>query len=223
MLTPPLPWDQPTQQEGDGTLVILLHGLWRSHRAMEPLARRLQAFGYPTLNVPYPSARLSIGSLCQRLAPSIADASKGRETYWITHSLGGIIARSLLENEDLRPTKLVMLAPPNQGSEIVDKISKIPLLGTCLGPAGRELGSGGSPARLPAPPDSVETMVIMGNKSTIPLFRKMLDPENDGIVSVGKGALPSRHHFHVIDADHTFIQVHPETVRLCLDFFRSAM
>ena len=221
MLVPPLPWHRPILHDHAGPLVILLHGLWRSHRAMEPLARRLHAEGFATLNIPYPSARRTVPELTQLLRPIIERHSAGRETYWLTHSLGGILARSLLAAGSLPPKRLAMLAPPNQGSEIVDRLGSNPLVSRFLGPAGCQLGSSGLPNQLPPPPDSLETMIVMGRRSSIPFFRPFLDGDNDGIVSVTRGKLPGPHRFHIVDADHTFIQVHPDTIRLCLDFFQA--
>jgi hypothetical protein len=221
MLVPPLPWDRPILRENNGPLVILLHGLWRSHRAMSPLARSLHAAGFATLNLPYPSTRRSIPQLVHELRPLMERESDGRETFWLTHSLGGILARALIADGSPPPKRLAMLAPPNQGSEIVDHLGKKPLLSRFLGPAGLELGTCGTPTHLPAPPQSVETMIIMGRRSSIPFFRPLLGGENDGIVSVDRGNLPGCQRFHIVDADHTFIQIHPDTIRLCLDFFQA--
>jgi hypothetical protein len=221
MLVPPLLWDRPIRRENHGPLVILLHGLWRSHHAMDPLARSLHAAGFATLNVPYPSTRRSISQLVHQLGPLIERESGGRDTLWLTHSLGGILARALIADGFPPPKRLAMLAPPNQGSEIVDRLGNTPLISRFLGPAGRELGTHGTPTHLPVPPSSVETMIIMGRRSSIPFFQPLLLGENDGIVSVHRGNLSGCQRFHIVDADHTFIQIHPETIRLCIDFFQA--
>jgi hypothetical protein len=114
-----------------------------------------------------------------------------------------------------------MLAPPNGGSEIVDWTRQHPLIHRLLGPAGRSLGSDGVPTFLPPLPESIEAAVIMGRRCSLPLFRSLLDPDNDGIVSVAKGKIDGLRGFTVIDADHTFIQVHPEAIRLCIRFLGS--
>lgn len=220
MLVPPLPGQRPVLRDCGGPLVVLLHGLWRSHHAMEPLASALHRIGFSTLNLPYASTRKPIATLCHELSAIIHQYGHEREIYLVTHSLGGILARAMIANHQLTPSRLVMLAPPNQGSEIVDALSRWPLAASLLGHAGRELGTQGAPARLPAPPPSVETMVIMGRLSSIPIFRRLLRAENDGIVTVHRGQLPNIREFHVVDADHTFIQIHPDTIRLCTAFLQ---
>jgi triacylglycerol lipase len=222
MLTPPFPWDRPQWHDRGGPTVVLLHGLWRGWRAMQPLARALQQEGFSTLNIPYPSGRMSVPRLVARVRAEIAKIPHAPPIHFITHSLGGILVRKLLADPVPWQTgKIVMLAPPNQGSEIVDWSKGHPLLHAVLGPAGRSLGSDGIPQALPDLPSDVEVAVIMGNRCSIPVFRKLLAHENDGIVSATKGRLPGLSGFSVIAADHTFIQMHPETIRLSLEFLRS--
>ncbi len=191
---------------------------------MQPLARALQAEGFSTLNIPYPSGRLPIDILASRIRPQIQAISGDQTVHFITHSLGGILARALMAgNPPWKTGKIIMLAPPNGGSEIVDWLKKHPLLHLALGPAGRSLGTDGAPKTLPFFPDGTEVAVMMGKRCSIPVFRKLLDEENDGIVSAQKGRIHGLQGFSVIDADHTFIQMHPETIRLSLSFLKTGV
>lgn len=222
MLTPPFPWDRPHWHDRGGPPVVLLHGLWRGWRAMQPLARALDQEGFSTLNLPYPSGRMPIDHLVARVRSQVEKIAGDQPVNFITHSLGGILVRSLLAGEvPWEWGKIIMLAPPNRGSEIVDWSSTHPLIHKVLGPAGRALGSAGVPCELPALPPGIEAAVIMGNRCSIPVFRKLLGSENDGIVSAAKGRLEGLRGFSVINADHTFIQMHPETIRLSLDFLKT--
>lgn len=222
MMMPPLPWDRPQWRDFGGPPVVLLHGLWRGWHAMEPLARKLNAEGFATLNLPYPSTRLPIPTLVERIRVEVAKITGDAPVHFITHSLGGIIARAILtDNPPWKTGRLVMLAPPNGGSEIVDWSAHHRLIHRLLGPAGRALGREGFPGRLPRLPDGLEAAVIMGNRSSLPLFRNLLEKENDGIVSAAKGKIEGLRGFTVIDADHTFIQMHPEAIRLSVEFLKS--
>ncbi len=222
MLTPPLPWDRPRRRMGDGPRVILLHGLWRGWHAMEPLARELHRAGFSTVNIPYPSTRLPLEILAERLRREIASSTENQPLHFITHSLGGILLRLMLASEVPWCTgRVVMLAPPNAGSEIVDWANHHPPLQHLLGPAGAALGCEGILRDLPHLPAAIEAAVIMGKRSSIPFFRKLLRHDNDGIVSAENGRLPGLKGFSVIDADHTFIQLHPETLRLAIPFLKN--
>jgi pimeloyl-ACP methyl ester carboxylesterase len=220
MLIPPMLWDRPEFKAGHGEKVVLLHGLWRGFHAMSPLARKLKEAGFSTLNIPYPSSRQPIDRLVRHIRGQIERYAGDETVHFVTHSLGGIIARSMLcESLPWRTGRLVMLAPPNQGSEIVNWASHHKLVGL-LGPAGKCLGSEGLPSTLPPLPPGLQAAVIMGRRSTIPLFRRLLEDENDGIVSVEKGRIEGLSGFSVVDADHTFIQSHPETVKRCITFLK---
>lgn len=222
MLLPPLPWDRPQWRDCGGPTVVLLHGLWRGWHAMEPLARALNRQGFSTLNLPYPSTRLPIPELVRRVRAGVEPFAGDAPVHFITHSLGGILARAMLaDSPQWKPGRLVMLAPPNGGSEIVDWATRHPMILRLLGPAGRALGSQGVPSALPPLPDGLETAVIMGRRCSIPLFKNLLETDNDGIVSAAKGKIEGLRGFAVIDADHTFIQTHPEAIRLAVEFLKS--
>jgi triacylglycerol lipase len=222
MLTPPFPWDRPHWHDLGGPPVVLLHGLWRGWRAMQPLARALENAGFSTLNIPYPSGRMPIPQLVAHVRSEVEKIPSDQPIHFITHSLGGIIARSIFATEiPWLPGKIIMLAPPNHGSEIVDWSRKHPMLHRILGPAGRSLGSHEVSHDVPELPPAIAAAVIMGNRCSIPIFKKLLGTENDGIVSAARGRLRGLQGFSVIHADHTFIQMHPETIRLSLHFLKT--
>ncbi len=189
---------------------------------MEPLARALKQAGFSTLSIPYPSARLPVDLLVKHVRREVEKIPGDAPVHFITHSLGGILLRALLAGEVPWQTgRIVMLAPPNAGSEIIDWAARNALLRRVIGPAGAALGSGGLPSQLPSLPSDVEAAVIMGNRSSLPIFRKLLSQENDGIVSAEKGLIDGLRGFSIIEADHTFIQMHPETIRLSLHFLKT--
>lgn len=189
---------------------------------MEPLARALRQEGFSTLNIPYPSTRLPIPELADRIRRQVAEFADERPVNFVTHSLGGIIARTLLNGEvPWKSGRIVMLAPPSQGSEIVDWSLNHPLLRRCLGPAGRTLGSDGFPSNLPDLPSDLEAAVIMGRHSAIPFFKHLLEDDNDGIVSVSRGRIHNLRGFAVVDAGPTFIQMHPDTIAMIVTFLKS--
>ena len=222
MLTPPFPWDRPQWKEREGPPVVLLHGLWRGWRAMQPLARVLEQEGFSTLNLPYPSARLPLERLVATVRCEVEKITDTRPINFITHSLGGILVLSLLaEKVSWKTGRVIMLAPPNQGSEIVDWSKKHPMVHRILGPAGRSLSCSSIVQNLPTLPSEIDAAVIMGNRCSLPIFKSLLAADNDGIVSAQNGYLEGLRGFAVIPADHTFIQMHPETIRLSLQFLKT--
>jgi hypothetical protein len=186
------------------------------------MARALANEGFSTFNLPYPSTRLPIPTLVELVSGQVARIAGDEPVHFITHSLGGILARALISGPlSWRPGRMVLLATPNGGSEIVDWSTRHPLVHRLLGPSGRSLGSDGFPNELPDLPENSQVAVIMGNRCSIPLFRNLLETTNDGIVSASKGRIPGLSGFAVINADHTFIQMHPEAIRLSTRFLKS--
>lgn len=214
-----MPWHKPIVRDADADAVILLHGLWRSVWAMEPMAKYLHQQGYHTINVPYPSFRKPIGEITRIVHDAMMRHGGDRKVHFVTHSLGGIVTRQLLAEIPTGQTgRVVMLAPPNQGSEIIDWVSRYKPLKLSLGPAGAQLGTGCIDA--PPPPEKTDTAVIMGKRSSIPFFRTFLDKENDGIVSVERGRIDGMNEFHVLDTDHTFIASDPRVLEMTCTFLR---
>ncbi len=226
VLSPPLPWDKSqVNEKNDQEVVIMLHGLWRSVRAMHPMAKHLSDHGYTTVNVPYSSFRHDLDKLVSMVIEEIRPyIEEGRTVHFVTHSLGGVVVKRLLEMLELSQIekigRVVMLAPPHKGSEIVDWLRSSPLrsMKGVLGPAGEFLSSAQMARHSEEFPSGVEAAVIMGEKSAIPFFRKLLDASNDGIVSVEKGRLFGIKEFKVVHADHTFISSDPAVMQLTTRF-----
>lgn len=215
MMIPPLPWHEPRHREGPGDRVVLLHGLWRSVWAMEPLAEALHERGFETLSIPYPSFRRSLPGIVDHVSRSIPASEK--TTHFVTHSMGGIVARCLAREHPASMTgKVIMLAPPNQGSEIIDWLKDCPLGRYAFGPGGMSLSTTDVRSSVPGFPPGQDVEVIMGRKPALPLFRFLLEGENDGIVTVESGRLPGDHHFETMDVDHTFMMGKREVLeRVC--------
>lgn len=232
VLAPPLPWDKPRVREGlaksahADQVVVCLHGLWRSVWAMEPMATHLNKEGFTTVNIPYASFRYELDEIVQRVRQQVQPwLDEGKQIHFVTHSLGGVVLKQLLENslvddEKKKIGRVVMLAPPHQGSEIVDWLRNSPVR-YVLGPAGEFLSTTSMEQHSRSFPEDIEAAVIMGEKSAIPFFRKLLDASNDGIVSVKKGRLLGIKEFKVVDADHTFIASEPQVYQLVQQFLES--
>ncbi|HUP92959.1 MAG TPA: alpha/beta fold hydrolase [Solimonas sp.] len=204
--------------------VVLLHGLGRSAASMSLLGGALQQAGFEVCNVDYPSRQHPVAQLAEcYVAPQIERhfGSRCGPVNFVTHSLGGIVVRQLAQSGALGALgRVVMLAPPNQGSELVDWLSHVPLYRYVNGPAGIELGTGANsiPNRLGAP--SFELGVIAGKRTLNPVLSAFIRGPDDGKVSVARTRLDGMRDFAVVDSTHTFIMNHPEAIERTIRFLR---
>jgi len=125
--------------------VILLHGLARSAHSMAELEEKLTRAGYRVENIDYPSREQAIPELAeQAVAEGLkrCQAASASPVNFVTHSLGGILVRYYYTHHSPDHVgRVVMLGPPNQGSEVVDNLKDVPGFELLNGPAGRQLGT----------------------------------------------------------------------------------
>ncbi|MEM9173322.1 MAG: alpha/beta hydrolase [Pseudomonadota bacterium] len=201
--------------------VILLHGLTRSERSMRPLAKALRKDGYQVINRSYPSTKYTVAVLSD-MAIEGALSSCANETqtiHFVTHSLGGILVRYYMKHNMLpKLGRVVMIAPPNQGSEVVDNFEKVPGFGALNGPAGNELGTG--PDSVPNSLGSVDypVGVIAGTRSINLILSLSLPGDNDGKVTVERTKVEGMTDFVTVAASHPFIMQKKTTIALTRKF-----
>lgn len=208
-----------------GEAVVLLHGLARSPASMAPLARSLEDAGYAVCNVGYPSRRHPVEVLARaHVAPAIARCFPDREQplHFVTHSMGGIVVRQLAASGAVpRIGRVVMLSPPNQGSEVVDALGDWRLFQALNGPAGAQLGTAATlpPAHLGPP--SFELGVIAGKRSINWGLSLLIPGADDGKVAVRRARLAGMRDFRVIACSHPFMPADDEAIAQTLHFLRT--
>jgi len=200
--------------------VVLLHGMARSARSMAPLASDLQRAGYRVCNVGYPTGRHDVEGLVEHyVRPAVAACGTARPVHVVTHSLGGILIRQYLQHNGLPPgSRIVMLAPPNQGSEVADHVRRWPPYRWLMGPVGQQLGTGPDGIVHRLRPIDVDVGVIAARRSLQPWFSRLLPGEDDGAVSVASTRLPEMRDFIVTDSTHSLMMFNAEVRRQVLQF-----
>jgi pimeloyl-ACP methyl ester carboxylesterase len=217
-------WPAAHATTSDADTVVLLHGLGRGPASMWPLARSLEREGYRVVNVCYPSQRADIATLAEgALGPVFAAETAGR-IHLVTHSLGGILVRRYLKDHGTPAAlgRVVMLAPPNAGSEIVDTLAGWRVYAWVNGPAGLDLGTAAhhAPVALGAPPPGVEIGVIAGDRSWNPLFSALIPGADDGKVAVARTHLAGEADHVTLPYSHTWLMNRRETRRQVAAFLR---
>lgn len=214
LISPPLAANQDC--------VILLHGLGRTANSMEPLQQALDDVGYQTWNQDYPSTQENIDTLSREaIAPAARFCSGYATTHFVTHSLGGVLVRYYLQDHELSG-RVVMLSPPNSGSEIPDLMNHLPLLGDALGPAALELGTDQTSVPVTLPPLPEATLrrigVITGNRSSDPWFSWLIPGDDDGKVAVASARLGPESPMIEVPYGHTFLMNYRPVIDQVISF-----
>lgn len=188
--------------------VVLLHGIIRRASSMSPVESMLRRNGYATLNLDYPSTTHSLEEIAELVHPAIEafNESNGGALHFVTHSMGGLVTRVYLAAH--RPANLgrvVMMAPPNQGSEIADILRRFRAYKKLLGPAGQQLSTKIA-SKLPSPDYPVG--VIAGSRSVYPLASFFLPGKNDGRVSLKRTRISPDGPWMAVAAPHPSIMRH---------------
>jgi pimeloyl-ACP methyl ester carboxylesterase len=202
--------------------VILLHGLARSAGSMAELAEFLAERGYQVVNVDYPSRHYRIEELADVAIPAALDqCTTPGKVHFVTHSMGGILVRQYLAHHRLDNLgRVVMLAPPNQGSEVVDTLGTVPGFEWWNGEAGLQLGTGPESLPLALGPANFDLGIIAGTASINPMLSTIIPGEDDGKVSVERARLEGMSDFLTVPATHTFLMQNQEVMHQVAHFLR---
>ncbi|MEM7479803.1 MAG: alpha/beta fold hydrolase [Acidobacteriota bacterium] len=216
------------EQAPPKSCVILLHGLARTAGSMETMAAGLVKGGHAVVNVDYPSRDAEIAPLA---AAAITGGVKRCEAHapevpidFVTHSLGGILVRFYLTQDDIpRLGRVVMLAPPNQGSEVVDNLRDVPGFELINGPAGLQLGTGEDSVPRQLGPVAFTLGVIAGSETFNPILSQWLPNPDDGKVSVESTKVEGMSDFLIVAASHPFIMGDDEVISQVLYFLEKGV
>lgn len=185
-------------------------------------ARWLRRAGYAVVNTGYPSRRHPIKMLARAvLPPAIKELEQQgiRRIHFVTHSMGGLLLRAYLAEQSLPSLgRVVMLSPPNHGSELVDYFNRFPWFYRLFGPAACQLTttSAGLPRQLGQLPCPVG--IITGVRPTTPLFSRFFTGANDGLVSVTSAQLSKMADFLTVPFGHSLLMNRNEVLEQMLYF-----
>ncbi len=208
--------------------VVLLHGIARTSASLSPVEKALVASGYEVLSINYPSTKKNLAGIVEGLheAPlNQAFWDKAEKVHFVTHSMGGLVVQQYLNlyKAELPASKLgrvVMLAPPNGGSEVADLLHKLWPYQWYYGPAGQDLTT--ASRQRAAVKSYYDLGIIAGTKEWTYIVAAFVVPGvSDGRVSVEKTKLAGMKDHITVPATHTFIMDRPDVHRQVLSFLKN--
>ena len=217
--------------------VVLIHGLNRSDLSFVVMQKILQRHGYEVVVQSYPSTEADLFVLAEQTLPRAFDACEADTVHIVAHSMGAILVRIWLAQDRLdvpvdqagltgpaaqdrrvRLGRVVMLAPPNQGSEVVDVFGDMRFFSWLNGPESQQLGTDGVAPVLPQA--RYPLGVIAGSRSVNPLFSALIPGRDDGAVSVAATALKGMTDHITLPVIHSFLMNNPLVLYQVLWFLR---
>jgi hypothetical protein len=194
-------------------LVVLLHGLGRTRRALQRLDAALRDAGLTTARLDYPSTRRSIQEHAEVVADLLDHVPTPGRLSFVSHSLGNLVVRQLLTYQ--RPwraaiDRIVMIAPPNQGASLAATLDKGGVIRGILGPSYGQIADGFA-TTLPVP--DVPVAIFAGDAAGMP---------GDGLLTVEETQLSGAVEHHVVPAVHTFVMNHPAVIDGTVSFLTAA-
>lgn len=205
--------------------VVVLHGIFRTKFSMRSLAKYLEKEKFKVLNLGYKSTKYPIEELIEIIHPAIADFNQKNnfeKLHFVGYSMGALLIRAYLKNYLPKNLgRVVMIGPPNQGSEVADRIQNFFFYKWLYGPAGQQLITNQESFKKMFAEINCELGIIAGNKSLDPISSKIIGIANDGKVSIESTKLAEMKEHIIVPVNHTFFPENRKVKELTSCFLKN--
>jgi pimeloyl-ACP methyl ester carboxylesterase len=212
-------------------VVITVHGLGRTRDSMAGIGRYLaEAGGYTWINVSYASTRDRVDAHAKALESIVHNLEGVEKIDFVAHSMGNLLLRHYLADQAAatkhatdgpRLGRIVMLAPPNNGSALAARFKDNKLFRFIFGVSGTQLADQWKELEERLATPRCQFGIVAGSHSKGLATNPLLVGDDDFVVSVDETRLAGAHDFLVVPALHTFIMDDPQVRKCTLQFLQN--
>ena len=205
--------------------VIVLHGISKDNKITYLLSKRLAESGFEVHNISYPYRNKTIQEISDFLHEKIIDLGidKKEKLNFVGHSMGGLIIRNYIHKykpENLN--RVVMVATPNHGSELADKMKNWKIYDLKFGKASSmQLGTDQYNLDDAFGDVNYELGIIAGKTWLNPIFSYILPGKDDGIVSIESTKLNGMKEHDILNFPHTTGIMRKKVAKNVINFLKN--
>lgn len=204
--------------------VWLLHGIAGSKIEMTRLDFALGQEGFDAQIYAYPSLQVDVDSVSKMLIRQVL-SDRHDTVSFVTHSMGALVVRSMYKH--LKKVKrfpfiyrIVMIAPPNKGSDVADFFVQFPLILKIAGPNVKNLTTDPKVGAAKYPVPDAEIGLIAGGTGVGKGYNILLDKDNDGLVKADQTVLGVEKDIVFVKDTHVGLLFNKEVVDQTILFLR---
>lgn len=166
--------------------VYLIHGYGGPGFEMNKIQKAIKKEGYNSEIYTYPSFVKDVDSVGIELFEKIQKENYDTISF-ITHSMGALVVRSLYEHIDSLTSfpivyRIIMIAPPNNGSPVADFFAQFSFLKFIVGPNVNNLTTNPKTGAGKYPIPTCEVGLIAGSYGGKRGFNIFVKGDNDGVL-----------------------------------------
>jgi hypothetical protein len=204
-------------------MLLLIHGLGRHAGIMKKMSAALRKEEFSAHSLNYATLFEDIASHADHFEYLIRNLQDIKRISFVTHSLGGLVARELLSRKSLwqgiNPEKIVMMGTPNKGAQIAEFLNRLEAFEIIMGPSSQNVLPNKKIKKLPEP--KIPTLIIAGGRGRKIGYNPLLLGDNDGIVTVDETRIDGPHKFIRVPVIHTTIMDHKKSIAETIKFLKA--
>ena len=195
-------------------LVLLVRGLGGTGLSFREMKEALEDDGYHVAIISYPTTRQGIHAHAVNIQVILDRLEGVTDMFVVAHSMGGLVMRQVLARggpwtDRIEVKGLVMIATPNQGSQLAHEFRDLGAFETATTEAGQDL--------LPdfakgLPAVTIPHCLIVGTLNNGKGLNPLVDGDDDGVVAVSEVLLHSTDDVLYVEDNHNGLLSNPDSI-----------